>query len=119
MTAISIERNTELFKALPKDYQEAIRTSDYDNALGSITKEHKLHIDQSATLEYLLAKLIFGGISSKDIISEMESRLSVSNETAITIAKELDQMIIRPIKENLQEIQASNSTNTQTKEDED
>ena len=59
MTAISIERNTEKFASLPLDYQEAIRMSDYDNTLGTITKNHKLHIDQSAILELLLAQLIF------------------------------------------------------------
>lgn len=113
MTAISIERNTEKFNNLPTDYQQAIRMSDYDNNLGLITKEHKLHIDQSATLESLLAKLIFGEIESKDIISEMEDKINISNTEALSIAKEIDETIIRPIKSNLQNIQ----TGLQKKED--
>jgi hypothetical protein len=113
MTAISIERNTEKFNNLPADYQQAVRMSDYDNKLGLITKEHKLHIDQSATLESLLARLIFGEIESEDIISEMEDKINISNTEALGIAKEIDEIIIKPIKTNLQNIQ----TGLQKKED--
>jgi len=115
MTATSIERNTEKFNNLPLDYQEAIRTSDYDGTLGSITKEHKLHIDQSAILESLLAKLIFGEIESKDIISEVESKLHIEHAEAIRITTELNESIIKPIKENLKNIQ----TKVTKKEDEE
>ena len=113
MTATSIERNTEKFIKLPLDYQEAIKSSDYDNALDTITKEHKLHIDQSAELEYLLAKLIFGEIKAEDMISKMENVLNISNIEATKLATELNQKIIKPIKENLKDIQ----TKTQEKED--
>lgn len=115
MTAISIERNTEKFNALPLDYQEAIRTSDYDNKLAIVTKEHKLHIDQSAVLEVLLAKLIFGEIESKDIISKMENSLNITNPEAAHLANELNELVIKPIKENLKNIQ----TNVEKKEDEE
>ncbi len=115
MTAISIERNTEKFASLPLDYQEAIRMSDYDNTLGTITKNHKLHIDQSAILELLLAQLIFGEIESREMISEVESKLHINNTEAVRITAELNELIIKPIKENLKNIQ----TNLQTKEDEE
>jgi hypothetical protein len=105
MTANSIERNTEKFTKLPLDYQGAIRSSDYDNALGTLTKEHKLHIDQSAELEYLLAKLIFGEIDAEDMISKIENVLNISNSDATKLATELNQTIIKPIKENLKNIQ--------------
>ena len=105
MTAISIERNTEKFNALPLDYQEAIRTSDYDNSLSSITKDHKLHIDQSAILEVLLAKLIFGEIESEDIISKVENELNITNTESSHLVNELNELIIKPIKENLKNIQ--------------
>ena len=105
MTAISIERNTEKFNALPLDYQEAIKTSDYDNSLASITKEHKLHIDQSAILEVLLAKLIFGEIEPEDIISKVENELNITNAEASHLVNELNELVIKPIKENLKNIQ--------------
>ncbi len=113
MTATSIERNTEKFASLPLDYQEAIKTSDYDEALNLITKEHKLHIDQSATLESLLAKLIFGEIESGNMISEIETNLHIGNAESVKITLELNELIIKPIKENLKNIQ----TKTHTKED--
>jgi TRAP-type mannitol/chloroaromatic compound transport system substrate-binding protein len=110
MTAISIERNVEKFNSLPHDYQEAIRTSDYDGNLSLITKEYKLHIDQSAILEVLLAKLIFGEIKSQDIISEIGSKLHIENEEAKNITNSLNDMIIKPIKENIKNIQTSVDT---------
>jgi hypothetical protein len=105
MTAISIERNTEKFNNLPLDYQEAIKTSDYDNSLALVTTEHKLHIDQSSTLEVLLAKLIFGEIESKDIVSKIETGLNITNPEAVHLANQLNELIIKPIKENLKNIQ--------------
>ena len=105
MTAISIERNTGKFQSLPDDYQEAIRTSDYDNQLSVIAKEHKLHIDQSAVLEKILAQLIFGEIQPGLMISVIEEKLSVSQNEAQIITTELNQSIIKPIKENLKNIQ--------------
>ncbi|MEI6042123.1 MAG: hypothetical protein WCQ00_00965 [bacterium] len=105
MTATSIERNTEQFNKLPESFKTAIKASDYDKSLALISKEHKLHIDQSSMLEELLAKLIFGDIESEDIISEMKSKLNLSKEEATKIAAELDQMIIKEIKRNLMNIQ--------------
>ena len=113
MTAISIERNTDKFNNLPEDYQEAIRTSDYDNQLALITKEHKLHIDQSAVLEKILAQLIFGEIQPENMISEIEDKIYVSQTEAKIMTTELNQLIIKPIKENLKNIQ----TSVQEKED--
>ncbi|MEI6553079.1 MAG: hypothetical protein WCO09_00765 [bacterium] len=113
MTATSIERNTDRFNKLPNDYQEAIKTSDYDNQLSIIAKEHKLHIDQSATLEKVLAELIFGEIKPEHMVSEVSTRLSIPTTEAKTLTIELNQLIIKPIKENLKKIQL----NVQEKED--
>ena len=109
MTANSIERNTEKFKALPQDFQEAIRTSDYDLGLETTTKKHKLHIDQSAVLEDLLAKFIFGEIESSHLITEMESKSSITREQSTEIAKEIDELVITPIRQNLQKIQSQST----------
>lgn len=107
MTAKSIERNTDKFKGLPQDFQEAIQTSEYDLSLETITKKHRLHIDQSATLEDLLSKFIFGEIESSNLISEMEVKINISKDAAAEIVKDIDQLIIVPIRENLQKIQSS------------
>ena len=106
MTANSIERNTEKFNTLPQDFQEAIHTSEYDLGLQVTTKKHKLHIDQSATLEDLLARFIFGEIESSNLITEMESKLNITKEQALEIAKEIDDLVISPIRHNLQKIQS-------------
>ena len=105
MTATSIERNTEKFNQLPKDFQEAIRMSDYDNSFSIIAKKHKLHIDQSAKLETILANLIFGELSSEKIISTIVDEINISKEEAVEIATEMNQMMIIPIKDNLKSIQ--------------
>ena len=105
MTAISIERNKEQFNHLPDDFQQAIRESNYDKELETITKKHRLHIDQSAKLESLLAKLIFGEIESSEIISAIESGLNIEKKEAIEIGGEISVQIIEPIKRKLREIQ--------------
>ncbi len=109
MTANSIERNAERFNTLPEDFQEAICTSDYDLGLQLTTKKHKLHIDQSAILEDLLARFIFGEIEPSNLISEMGSKLNITKEQATEIAKEIDELVITPIRQNLQKIQSQST----------
>ena len=112
MTANSIERNTEKFDELPQDFKEAIHTSEYDLGLQTTTKNHKLHIDQSATLEDLLARFIFGEIESSNLVSEMESKLDITKEQAVEIAREIDDLVITPIRQNLQKIQSQTKGET-------
>ena len=103
MTAKSIER-MEGFQKLPNDFQKAITASDYDNCLETITKKHKLHIDQAESLESLLAKILFGEVEPEDVISEIKSKVNLSKEEAVEIAKEINQTIVLPIKENLKSL---------------
>jgi len=114
MTANSIERQGNKFNGLPPDFQQAIRTSDYDLGLETITKKHKLHIDQSAVLEDLLARFIFGEIESSNLISEMESKMNLSKDAAVEIVKDIDILVIVPIRENLQKIQSSGDVEIKT-----
>jgi len=106
MTAKSIERNIAKFENLPEDFKTAIQTSEYDKSLATISQDHKLHIDQSSKLETLLAGLIFGEVRGESIVSEIEEKLNVSNEEAKTIAIQMNNLIIEPIKENLKKIQS-------------
>ena len=105
MTSTSIERNTEKFEKLPDSYKEAIKNTDYDGSIAKIAKKNKLHIDQSAYLEDVLSALIFGEISGDNIISEIKSKLSVDKENADTIAKDINELILHPIKENLMKME--------------
>ena len=118
MTAKVLERNTEKFNDLPDDFKEAIRMSDFDITFDSIVKKHKLHIDQSSILEVLLSDLIFGEIDSIKLISEMETKIGISNHEALEITKEMNDLLITPIKDNLKKIQ-TNIANAEEKEDEE
>ena len=105
MTATSIERNSEKFNLLPEDFKTAIKNSSYDQELEIIRTKHKLHIDQSATLEDVLAMMIFGEIASIDFVAKIEEKINVSHEEANAIAKEINEKIIEQIKENLKKIE--------------
>ena len=105
MTTTSIERDKEKFEKLPEDLKEAIRMVDYDLLLNNVRIHHKLHIDQSESLEFLLSKLIFGEIESEEFVKKLEEKLEIATEESINIAKEINDTILIQIKNKLREIE--------------
>ena len=106
MTATSLKRNSkDKFESLPEDFKQAIEESLYDETLINISKKHKLHIDQSANLEILLAKIVFDEIRPEEIIQKIENEVQISKTEALDLAKDIDEEIIKPIKVNLMKIQ--------------
>lgn len=108
MTAISLKRNNNTaYEMLSDDFKQAIEQSQYDETLALISKNHKLHIDQSAKLEGLLSKIVFGEIEASSIIDKLKEEVEISTEEARKIADDINEQIIQKIKENLRVIQES------------
>lgn len=101
----TLERMTDKFNTLPFDFQEAIRTFDYDLRLNAISKKHRLHIDQLVHLEKAMSDVVFGDLKAKDLnntlISEMHIEQTLVNEITIDLNKE----ILIPLREHIRNIQ--------------
>ncbi len=106
MTAISLTRNNQkAYDSISDDLKQVINQSNYDETLAQISKKHKLHIDQSAKLEALLSKIVFGEVNSADIINKIEEEVQISKSEAIEISKDINELIIHPIKDSLRQLQ--------------
>lgn len=97
------------FNNLPEDAQKALQMFDYDEALKGIHTLYKLHIDQAAALERIVADIVFGDTRSQDMVHHIESELRVANETAAQIALEVNRQILLPIQKNMQRMQLEES----------
>jgi hypothetical protein len=103
----SIEQITERFALLPEDAKKAIHDFDYNGALKQIHDTHKLHIDQAAALEKIVADILFGDTHSTQIIGLLQKDLRLDTEKATQIAVEVNTKILLPIQEKMREIQAT------------
>ncbi len=103
----TLEQMTERFELLPVSIQDAIKAFDYDHRLQKIHKKYKLHIDQSVTLESLLANIIFGDIKSTDLTSHVAHDLRIDREKAVEISLEINNDILLPLREKIKETQSN------------
>ncbi len=90
---------------LPNDVKEAILSSQMDENLAKIAKEHNLHIDQAAHLEEATGFLLLGLMDTQEFLSALTVSAKVSPDEATAIAQSVDRYILSPIRGSMQEIQ--------------
>jgi hypothetical protein len=100
---------TDRFQLLPTDAQKALQEFEYDKALKEVHAKYKLHIDQAATLEKIVADVIFGDERSQHMIQLIQNDLRLPVETATTIAFDVNDKILTPIQKIMQRIQDEES----------
>jgi uncharacterized protein HemY len=105
--ANSLELMKEKFDLLPEDAQQAIRTFGYDTALQQIHKKYKLHIDQSYSLEQLIAMVIFGEIRPQSLIPKIQQDLRLDKEKSEEMAFDVNNLVLKPIQELMKNIQTN------------
>lgn len=104
----TLERMPERFNLLPEDFQQAIRTFDYDKRLQTISHKHKLHIDQLVALETTMSDVIFGTSKAADLQKILQQSLRISHDKALEITMELNNTILSPLKSHIMEVQHEN-----------
>lgn len=105
MTMNSLEQLTGRFSKLPINTQEAIKVFNYDYRFQKIHKKYKLHIDQSVTLESLVADIIFGDLKSLELTDKIEKELRIDRGIAVEIALEINKELILPLREEIKKVQ--------------
>lgn len=86
---------------LPPDVHDAIISADFGKKVQAIGAKHQLHIDQVGALgdEVLLVMLAFSDPS--EFVPNVVAQLHVSEDVANSIADEVSNEILRPIRESL------------------
>ncbi len=100
----SIE-SREGFEKLPEDAKQAIRKFNYDQVLKEIHTVYKLHIDQAATLESIIAEVVFGTFEGGSMLEKVEKELRLDPTRAGELVMDVNRKILRPIQENMRMIQ--------------
>lgn len=91
------------FANLPTDIQEAISSTNTSKIMLEIGKKNRLHIDQMQELSAITGYLMMGFIKPQDFVDELTNEARIPQSLAVLIAKDVNTMVLNPIKDRLKE----------------
>lgn len=109
---------------LPEDIQQAITSNDLGSKFDQIAQKNNLHIDQNGNLQTETLLVMLGLENSSDYIDNLQSSLEINRNEAIQISNDVNELILKPIKESLRIMQelheqiddSEAETNTETEQ---
>ena len=110
------EQLDKMFYELPDDVKEAMTSVDTVQVLNEIKEKYKLHIDQIGQLSAEIALVMIGASSPQRFISKIESSMNISDETAKSIASEVNKKIFQVVRSILKNIQEGENSEALKKE---
>ena len=99
-----VEELKNRFKLLPKELQDIIMSSGYQTSLVEIGKRHKLTIEQLGQLELETTLVMVGSTHPDMYVHEVEEILNIDPDLAQAIANDVNEKIMKPIREKLEEV---------------
>lgn len=102
----------ERFNKLPKNIQDAITKSKYQETLYAISQENKLNIEQTGILEVTTVEVMLGTINPEKFEESLRGRLQISPETIPKLVKDINEKILKKIRENMMAIGNQSQTPT-------
>ncbi len=97
------------FNQLPEDIQQAIQDINLASKFDSISQKNNLRIDQNGNLQTETLLVMLGLESNSDYIDNVQKSLEISRPEAINIAKDVNELILSPIRDSLRAIQEVHS----------
>ena len=98
----------EKYEELPNDIQEALYADNVVKELKEIEKKYALNREQTISLSAEIGEIMFGTSSPQHFISNIQKEMGISEDSAKTIAAEVNEKIFRPVKESLKTIHSLN-----------
>lgn len=86
---------------LPRDVQEAIASSDYEDKIRSICKTQNLHVDQMQAVADETTLAMLGFIDMDSLVSGLQQQAHLSVEQAQTVAAAITHEVFMPIRESM------------------
>ena len=114
----SLGKLDERFSKLPKSVQTAIGESNYQEKLYGIASTHKLSIDQMATFEETTTKVLIGMINPDQYEGELASNTGIQKEEVGKIVAEVNEQILKNIREILRKHWEENENGAVSEDDE-
>ncbi len=91
----------ERFESLPDNLKTALTSEGVDASIQGVAKKHLLHIDQVAELADETGLVMLGFTKTDEYINNLKERLGIPQQKAAEIAKDIDEVVLRPIKSSL------------------
>ena len=102
------EQLDNMFEKLPDDIQNSMESKETIEFLKQTEKKYNLNLEQTQDLSAEIGLLMFGASSPQHFIENIEKTMRIPEETAKTIASEVNEKVFRPIKESLKTIHSLN-----------
>ncbi len=102
------------FLKLPKEVQVAITAPDLMLKMRSIGDKYKLLLDKQGDLQRQILIVMLGLIPSSEFVSSVSEVLGISEETANSIAADVNEQIFNPIRTHLREWEEQSEKNVAT-----
>ena len=89
-------------RSFPEVVRAAITSANIPEKLRNLNEEHQLHVDQWAILQDIVMSAVVGATSASNIPKELESRLHLVSEVAMSLALDINDGVFEPIREELE-----------------
>jgi hypothetical protein len=99
------------FLNLPKDIQGAIASSDWKEKVYNMSDKYKINIEQTGILEDITIKILAGSITPSQFENEIKSRIKIPEDKAKELIAEVNDSILKKIKEILVNGKVENDDN--------
>lgn len=110
MKKFTVDEIQNKFDSLPEELQEAITSSDVNDALEDIAKQNGLQLDQLGELVDLVGLIILGLVPSSDFIREFSREAEVSEKQARRIAEDVNGQIFAKLRTSIRIIETRENT---------
>ncbi len=111
MSKYTNKQYTDIFWKLPIEIRNVISSYDTTEHILKIGKKHNLQIDQLGKMTDTTFDVIMGIVATKDYVAEISNELKISSLEASSIVRDVDEEILKPIKETLRSLYADGAPN--------
>ncbi len=104
----------ERFDALPKNIQDTILSTNYQEALIEFGKKYQLNVEQLGILERETTLVMMGLTSLKDFEVELTRELNIDKVKGNQIVNDINEKVFLKVRESLKTINTPNEENSPT-----
>ena len=91
------------FQELPTELRDAITASDWSEKVKKVADKNSLMLDQMSLLQNEVLFVMLGLEPAADFVNNVAKELNVDRNKAITITTDINELVLAPIKEFLQQ----------------
>lgn len=91
----------EIIPKLPKEVQDVLNSDILHQNIEDLGLKYSLHYDQIGDLDMTTRRMLMGVEKKEEFVKNIEERLEIDNQMSQSIAKDINDVVINKIKEEL------------------